>query len=314
MVWQDSPASSTVMSPIMVQRPTVSPPPTQDTKSTNSTPLSYSSIANGSNTGGINWTAQKAPVTGDTVYTGEVNGQRVYVGPDNQLWTGGAGNFYGSWGQAGAQINPIIGAGGATAATWASLFPNTSTSNTVYESTYTGPGADSQAKNDAGYSNVATQLPTETVVPNAGGTITAPSGSATSQEPGATSGPTPGTVVVSGAQNPPAGTSSGTSSSATGSSSSATGSSSSTQPDAAQQLIDSALEILKEQQAAMQQYQGVPGAGSIASELPVPQATTSSSSGPPSGVIIAALLAAAGLVGFYLWRKHKSKGHAAESE
>lgn len=84
--------------------------------------ISYPTIANGTITGGLQWTEQRSPATGDPVYTTTLkNGRRVYVGPDNIPFVGRASAFFGDFGKRGALISPVIGPGRAQRVEWSAL-------------------------------------------------------------------------------------------------------------------------------------------------------------------------------------------------
>jgi len=87
--------------------------------------LSYHTIADGSNTGGLLWAHQFAPHTTIVVFTSKLpNGQLIYVGPDDEAYVGTAKDFYGRFGVEGGPINPLHT---ATPVSWSSLFFHTRT-------------------------------------------------------------------------------------------------------------------------------------------------------------------------------------------
>ena len=258
---------SLVGTQIVGTRTTETPPPASQPSSgvANNGPISYNNLPSS-----IAWTPYKAPVTGDNVYLGQMSsGQYVYVGPDNQPYvsTNKVGLVFSGGNH--LTINPSQ----VTPRSWAQLgFSNAN--NTVNESQYQGPGADSVAVNLGNYSRLSGATGgTETFVPS-------------SQSPfvGATAptSPNPNPTV---ATSTPAATS-----------------------DAS--ALDSAASGLL---SGGDGGGGVPGSGSIAGGLPVIPTTSTSSSGPSITALLVILGLVGAGVAVWWYSKHRKEKKAPDA-
>ena len=260
--------------------------------------------------------AQTNPTTHDATYFGQYgsSGQYAYVGPDGQPYVGAKSDFYTN--PANGYTSPILSK--AKAVTYASLGINAPT--VVTESTYSGSGADSAATNDTNYKNAVGQDAS-----TGGATLVVGSNSISNLAAGAYSGAIgaaspstaatqpPSAVIATGLSGdstlapivPPTPVSiasvTGTGDAVASQGAVGPGSTAATDSSpagVAQQLVSAGL--------GGSSTTGVDGSGSIASMVPVASDSgTATTSGPPVTLIVVCLLIVAGIVGFFLYERHK---------
>lgn len=255
-----------------------------------------------------NWTPYKAPTTNDTVYLGQqASGSYIYVGPDNQPYSGPLSAF----GFApGGSVYPTSA---AKPVSWSSLGVSGADPN-IYESTYTGPGAQSQVSNDTAYAALIVKNPSENLISSNLSLISGAGGVASNLPTAPAAPPLPSGTIgaptgASGATNP-----SVTSTTAQSDPNNLSGTPAIGATDPYQTMLDSLLSGVNSNASGA----SVPGSGSVAGGLPIigSDPTTTSSTGAPTWVIWALVLAGAGLV-YWWYRKHHhaaSPGEASEKK